>query len=104
MAGSDEYFKDRVKESYTHPNRVNSVGAINKINTFLDVDDHGCYFAGSMFIVTTNYLDKLFSKIDLVSFYSEFNEGYSRGGTLAHGLERVIGYGVETYNGKYLTM
>lgn len=104
MAGSNKYFKDRIKEPYTHPNRVGAVGAINKINTFLNVDDHGCFFAGSMFIVTTNYLDKLFSKVDLMSFYNEFNEGYSLGGTLAHGLERVIGYGVETYNGKYLTI
>jgi lipopolysaccharide biosynthesis protein len=104
MAGSEAHFHNKLREPYNHPNRLEAVPAINKINTFLNVDDHGCFVAGSIFIVTTNYLNKLFNNIDLGSFYNEFNEGYSRGGTLAHGFERVIGYGVETFNGKYLTV
>tara|TARA_R110000868_G_C10942156_1_gene767163 strand:+ start:2652 stop:3347 length:696 start_codon:yes stop_codon:yes gene_type:complete len=104
MAGSQAHFHNKLREPYAHPNRIEAVTAIDKINTFLNVDAHGSFIAGSMFIVTANYLDKLFSKVDLLTFYDEFNEGYARGGTLAHGLERVIGYGVETYNGRYLTI
>jgi lipopolysaccharide biosynthesis protein len=104
MAGSAAHFHNKLKESYNHPNRIEAVPAIEKVNTILNVTDHGCFFAGSMFLVTTNYLNKLFNNINLETFYNEFTEGYSRGGTLAHGFERVIGYGVETYNGQYLTI
>lgn len=104
MAGSAAHFHNKFKEPYNHPNHIEAIPAIEKVNTFLHVSNHGCFFAGSMFIVTTNYLNKLFKDINLSLFYNEFTEGYSRGGTLAHGFERVIGYGVETYNGQYLTI
>jgi hypothetical protein len=56
-----------------------------------------------MFIVTTNYLEKLFENVDLTKLYNQFELGYLMD-SFAHGMERVIGYGVNTYNGKYLTI
>jgi len=104
MGGSEIHFYNRAREPYNNPDRQDASKPIEKINKFLNVEDHGCFIAGSMFIVTTNYLNKLFKNIELSDFYNEFNEGYSRGGTLAHGFERVIGYGVESLNGKYLLL
>lgn len=104
MAGSETHFYNKLREPYNHPSRLEAIPAIEKCNTFLDIGDHGCFFAGSIYLVTTNYLNKLFNNIDLPIFYNEFTQGYARGGTLAHGFERVIGYGVEKYGGQYLTL
>jgi lipopolysaccharide biosynthesis protein len=104
MAGSEAHFHNKLREPYDHPNRLEAIPAIEKVNTVLNVTDHGSFFAGSMFVATTHYLNILFNNIDLEAFYNEFTEGYARGGTLAHGMERVIGYGVEKYEGRYLTL
>jgi lipopolysaccharide biosynthesis protein len=103
MASSLEYYHDTNRESLNHPNRLAALPFINKVRTFVNSDDHGCFFAGSMFIVTTNYLEKLFGAVNLEQLYEQFELGYSMD-SFAHGMERVIGYGVHTHNGKYLTI
>jgi lipopolysaccharide biosynthesis protein len=103
MASSLEFYHDMNRESLNHPNRLAALPFINKVRNFINSDDHGCFFAGSMFIVTTNYLEKLFENVDLTKLYNQFELGYLMD-SFAHGMERVIGYGVNTYNGKYLTI
>lgn len=105
MAGSQRHFYDTYREPIDHPNRMNCVNAIEKLLQKVNSQEHGCFFAGSIFLVTTDYLRKFFGDCDLDLLYEEFEEYYSAGGeTLAHGLERVIGYGVEKNNGKFLTL
>jgi lipopolysaccharide biosynthesis protein len=103
MASSLEYYHDTNRESLNHPNRLAALPFINKVRTFVNSDDHGCFFAGSMFIVTTTYLEKLFGTVNLEQLYEQFELGYLMD-SFAHGMERVIGYGVHTHNGKYLTI
>ena len=103
MASSLEFYHDTDRESINHPNRLAALPFINKVRNFVNSDDHGCFFAGSMFIVTTNYLEKLFNNVELTELYKQFEPGYSMD-SFAHGMERVIGYGVTTNNGKYLTI
>jgi lipopolysaccharide biosynthesis protein len=103
MASSSEFYHDIYRESLNHPNRLAALPFINKVRNFVNSGDHGSFFAGSMFIVTTNYLEKLFANVDLDELYKQFELGYSMD-SFAHGMERVIGYGVTTNNGKYLTI
>lgn len=103
MASCEEFYFDKNKEFYNHPNRIAALPYINKVNEFLKVTDHGSFFAGSMFIVSKLYLDKLFNNVNLYTLYEQFEYGYLRD-SFAHGMERVIGYGVEKYNGKYLAI
>lgn len=103
MASSLEFYHDIYRESLNHPNRLAALPFINKVRNFVNSGDHGSFFAGSMFIVTTNYLEKLFANVDLDELYKQFELGYSMD-SFAHGMERVIGYGVTTNNGKYLTI
>ena len=103
MASSLEFYHDTDRESINHPNRLAALPFINKVRNFVNSDDHGCFFAGSMFIVTTNYLEKLFNNVELTELYKQFEPGYSMD-SFAHGMERVIGYGFTTNNGKYLTI
>ena len=77
---------------------------MEKLNTFLNIETHGSFIAGSMFAVSTKYLDLLFNNCDLEKLYSEFEVGYSVNVSMAHAMERMIGYGVEHYNGKFLIL
>ena len=103
MASSLEFYHDTNREPLNHPNRLAALPFINKVRSFINSGDHGCFFAGSMFIVTNNYLEKLFNNVDLDVLYEQFEMGYLMD-SFAHGMERVIGYGVFTHNGKYLTI
>lgn len=103
MASSLEFYHDTNREPLHHPNRLAALPFINKVINFINSKDHGCFFAGSMFIVTTNYLEKLFNKVNLDILYQQFELGYSMD-SFAHGMERVIGYGVIKNGGKYLTI
>jgi hypothetical protein len=69
----------------------------------LNVVDNGAFFAGTMFMVNDLYLNNLLGDIDLNNFYNEFEEGYHKD-SLAHGMERVIGYGINHYKGTYITI
>jgi len=103
MASSLEFYHDVNREPINHPNRLAALPYINKVCSILNVDSHGSFFAGSMFIVSAAYLDKLFKGVDLENLYNQFEYGYSMD-SFAHGMERVIGYGVATHKGLYLTI
>jgi lipopolysaccharide biosynthesis protein len=105
MAGSQIQFYDTYRESINDPNRINCLYSIQKLLQKINSQEHGCFFAGSMFFVTTDYLKKFFDGCDLQDLYEEFEDYYSSSGeTLAHAMERVIGYGVEKHGGKFLTL
>ncbi|MCU0735251.1 MAG: glycosyltransferase [Methylotetracoccus sp.] len=57
--------------------------------------DH--YLSGSMYIVSFDYLEALFTGVERDALLSQLQPGYQRSGTLAHGFERVICYGVEKF-------
>jgi lipopolysaccharide biosynthesis protein len=103
MASSAEFYYDMEREPINSTTRVASLPFINKVRKFIHSNNHGCFFAGSMFVVTANYLDILFGNANLNELYNQFESGYLRD-SLAHAMERVIGYGVSTHNGKYLTI
>lgn len=105
MAGSQAHFIDKEKEPLYSPNRVACLTSIEKLLKKINAQEHGCFFGGSMFLVKTDYLNKLFDGCDLKYLYEDFEDYYSsEGETLAHALERVIGYGVEKYDGRYLIL
>lgn len=105
MAGSQAHFIDKERELINSVNRTACLLSIQKLLKKINAPEHGCFFAGSMFMVKTEYLNKLFDGCDLKDLYEDFEDYYSSAGeTLAHGLERVIGYGVEKYDGKYLIL
>lgn len=103
MASSSEFYHDIDREPLNHPNRIAALPFINKVRTFVNSGEHGCFFAGSMFVTTTDYLEKFFKGVNLEILYEQFEHGYLLD-SFAHGMERVIGYGVSTNNGKYLTI
>ena len=103
MASAWNFYHNINDEPLNHPNRLAALPYINKVRMFLNSDDHGSFFAGSMFVITTSYLEKLFDSVDLDVLYEQFEPGYLMD-SFAHGMERVIGYGVKTHNGKYLTI
>ena len=104
MAGAYSCFYDRIKEPIKGSGRILCLTAMEKLNTFLNIETHGSFIAGSMFAVSTKYLDLLFNNCDLEKLYSEFEVGYSVNVSMAHAMERMIGYGVEHYNGKFLIL
>jgi lipopolysaccharide biosynthesis protein len=103
MASSSEFYHDIDREPLNHPNRIAALPFINKVRTFVNSGEHGCFFAGSMFVTTIDYLEKFFKDVNLEILYEQFEHGYLLD-SFAHGMERVIGYGVSTNNGKYLTI
>lgn len=105
MAGSERHFYDTYREPIDHVNRMNCVDKIKKLNNYVNSKYHGCFFAGSMFIVKTDYLKMFFGDCNLNDLYYEFEDYYSSNSDLlAHAMERVIGYGVDDHNGKFLTL
>ena len=100
MLGVQHYYHDMLKEPKNHPNKVAAKPYINKACELLEVLDEGCFFAGTMFIVNHTYLELLFAKVELTTFYKLFEEGYTRD-SLAHGMERVFGYGIQHHKGTY---
>jgi len=104
MTGAYSCFYDRIKEPLTGASLIENKETIKNINSFLNVSTHGCFFAGSIFMVSKKYLDMLFKNVILEDFILEFNHDYSPGVSSAHAMERLIGYGVEYYGGKFLTL
>ena len=103
MVGVGSYYHDMLVEPRNHPNKLAAKKYIDKVCTLLKVKDEGSFFAGTMFIVNDIYLNVLFEKINLEDFYNLFEEGYLRD-SLAHGMERVLGYGISHHNGTYYTI
>jgi lipopolysaccharide biosynthesis protein len=99
MLGVKEYYYDE----YRDHSKFAAKKHIDKLCEILNVKDNGAFFAGTMFMVNDLYLKTLFKNMDLEKFYTKFEEGYLRD-SLAHGMERVIGYGINHYKGIYITI
>jgi lipopolysaccharide biosynthesis protein len=96
-----------IKEYYYNEHMDGSKSAvqeyINEVCKILNIKDNGAFFAGTMFMVNDIYLKTLFKNVDLNKFYNQFEMGYLRD-SLAHGMERIIGYGINHYEGTYITI
>ena len=101
MLGNTIYYHDMFKEPVDHINRLNNIEFINKAAELLNVSNEGAFFAGTMWLVNSIYLTILFKDIDLDRLYNQFELGHIPN-SLAHGMERVLGYGVQYYNGQYI--
>ena len=104
MAGAQSCFYDRAKEPIDGKGRTDCLPYIDKLNEYVNIETHGCFIAGSMFAVTTEYLELFFKDVDLDTLYNNFRIGYFREASLEHAMERMIGYGVEYHNGKFLVI
>lgn len=102
MAGAQSCFYDRMREPLGSGALVDNKETIETVNSFLKIETHGCFFAGSMFMVSKKYLDMLFKDIILDEFELVFNHPYLTGTSASHAMERLVGYGVEHYGGKFL--
>lgn len=101
MLGNGYHFVDMILESNSHINRINALPYINDAAEFLNVSNEGSFFAGTMWLTTGTYLKRLFNEIDLMKLYKKFQPGHSDI-SFAHGMERVLCYGVQHYNGQYI--
>ena len=101
MLGNTIYYHDMFKEPVDHINRLNNIEFINKAAELLNVSNEGAFFAGTMWLVNSIYLTILFKDIDLDRLYNQFELGHIPN-SLAHGMERVLGYGVQYHNGQYI--
>lgn len=100
MVGGNEFYFDQYREPLNHPNRRSVGKYITRLNQILGTPVHGSFIAGTMFIVSGKYLETLFNGVDLEKLYYEFEPGYNKV-SLAHGFERVIGYGIHQHGGVY---
>jgi lipopolysaccharide biosynthesis protein len=103
MLGVREFYHDMLIEPKNHPNKLAAKPYIDRACELLQVEDDGSFFAGTMFIANSTYLKLLLGSIDLEHLYTLFEEGYTRD-SLAHGMERVLGYGIQYYKGTYYTI
>ena len=101
MLGNSMLYHDMFKEPVDHINRLNNIEFINKAANLLNVSNEGAFFAGTMWLVNSIYLDILFKNVDLDDLYNQFELGHISN-SLAHGMERVLGYGIQTHNGQYI--
>lgn len=104
MAGAYSCFYDRIKEPLNSLSLLDNKETIKNVNSFLNIGDHGCFFAGSIFMASNKYLDMLFKNVILDEFEKIFDHVYSSSTSTSHAMERLIGYGVDYYNGKFLTI
>jgi lipopolysaccharide biosynthesis protein len=103
MLGVGAYYHDMLIEPKYHPNKLAAKPYIDKACKLLQIEDEGSFFAGTMFMISTSYLQLLLNSVDLEYLYGLFEEGYTRD-SLAHGMERVLGYGISHYKGTYYTI
>jgi lipopolysaccharide biosynthesis protein len=101
MLGAGMYYHDMYREPTDHINRLNNIEFINKAAQILKISNTGAFFAGTMWLVNSTYLTILFKDIDLDILYNQFELGHISN-SLAHGMERVLGYGIQHYNGQYI--
>lgn len=102
MAGAYSCFYDRMKEPLGSLSLMDNEETIKIVNSFLNIETHGCFFAGSIFMASKKYLDILFKNVILDEFELIFNHTYNSGVSTSHAMERLIGYGVEHHGGKFL--
>lgn len=101
MLGNGYHFVDMNLESDFHINRINAMPYINQAAQYLQVTNKGSFFAGTMWLTNGRYLNRLFNSIDLTDLYSKFQPGHLDV-SFAHGMERVLCYGIQHYGGQYI--
>lgn len=101
MVGSSVWYHDDSREPKNHPNRLNISSYLNLALSLLNLTSDGSFFAGTMFLTNNAYLSKLFENINVMDLYDKFEIGY-KSHSLAHGMERALGYGIHQYNGVYI--
>lgn len=97
------HVREKTDELYFQQN----IGAFNKINKFLNLQplEGSDFIAGSIFTVSKKYLDLLFDNKEMEIFQiMEHSFPFPNNGTVAHGLERMIGSCVSAFGGtsKYI--
>jgi lipopolysaccharide biosynthesis protein len=101
MLGNGYHLMDMNSESNDHINRIQSLEFIKQAAAYLNVTYEGAFFAGTMWLTNKEYLEKLFDNINLDDLYKQFQPGHLTN-SLAHGMERVLCYGVEHHGGQYI--
>ena len=98
MYGSKRCFREELK---SHPNIVDNTSVFIKINDILDLSEFEKYdfIAGSIFAVSKNYLNAFFQNKEM-EIYKIMETQFPENGTIAHGLERLIGSNVSAFGGK----
>lgn len=86
-----------VYETPGNPNYEVEQRVIDEACKIFNVTPTYGYVAGSMYTISFDYLKWLFSEIDLEQFLVRFEAGYKPSDTLAHGMERVVCFGLEKY-------
>ena len=104
MAGAKKYYYNESIEPLKSKNRSECQDKITEILNYVNSCQHSCFFAGSMFLVRTDYLNKFFGNCDLEYLYHQFENYHEKNGLLAHAFERVIGYGVKHHGGQFLLL
>lgn len=103
MLGEYNYYYDMIREPKDSGNKIAAKPYLDKAVEELKISDEGSFFAGTMFLTNSVYLETLFKDIDLQKFYNKFELGYHRD-SFAHGMERALGYGIQHYNGTYIVI
>jgi hypothetical protein len=103
MLGEYHYYHDLIREPHNHPNRISSKIYIDQVTSELNIPNEGSFFAGTMFLTNSIYLETLFKNINLQEFYNKFELGYHKD-SFAHGMERALGYGIQYYQGTYIVI
>ena len=98
MYGSKECFRT---EPRNHEWAIQNGPAFTKINNILNLPEPKEYnfIAGSIFTVSKNYLDAFFQNKEM-EIYKIMETQFPNNGTIAHGLERLIGSHVSNLGGK----
>ena len=99
MVNVQKYF---IRETKDSANYIAIDKYLDRLCEIMKVKKHdeGLFFAGSMFVCSKKYLDLLFEKTDLEELYLAFEDGYQQV-SLAHAMERVIGFNVHDFGGTY---
>jgi lipopolysaccharide biosynthesis protein len=98
MYGSKDCFR---KEQKDHLWAIQNISAFKKINDILNLSEPQEYnfIAGSIFTVSKNYLDN-FLKNKEMEIFQIMETNFPNNGTIAHGLERLIGSHISAFGGK----
>jgi len=60
------------------------------------------YVTGTMFMVSMNYMKAILSNTDIDAILTYLDVPHQQNSTIAHGIERIFGYGLTEYNKKII--
>lgn len=102
MIAKKDWFVYEPKDSTNY--EVEKEGILSAARLFnLNVDKLNYhYVTGTMFIASFTYLKELLTNSNLSEILEKTQEEHTPSGTLAHGIERIFSYGLNTYNKKII--